>query len=86
MLALQLDLACEYDFCCVSKYFSLPWIQYAFANGSFEEASFSGGGNITFGGTLEGDAFFTTRLFLGELALGDVPVHFAYSVSRLICK
>ncbi|KAK9283155.1 hypothetical protein L1049_011386 [Liquidambar formosana] len=47
---------------------------------NFKEASYSGGGNITFKGTLEGNAYFTTRLFLGELILGDLPVHFTYSV------
>ena len=56
-----------------------------FGNGSFKEASYSGGGNITFKGTLDGDAYFKARLFQGELILGDLPVHFTYSVSYLIC-
>lgn len=60
----------------------LPWIKYVFSNGSFTEASFSGGGNITFKGSLEGDAYYTARLFLGELTFGDLPVHFTYSVSH----
>ncbi|KAL3521256.1 hypothetical protein ACH5RR_019405 [Cinchona calisaya] len=47
---------------------------------NFKEASYSGGGNITFKGTLDGDAYFTARLFQGELVLGDLPVHFTYSV------
>ncbi|PSS33281.1 Cytosolic endo-beta-N-acetylglucosaminidase [Actinidia chinensis var. chinensis] len=46
----------------------------------FKEASYSGGGNITFKGTLKDDAYFATRLFQGELLLGDLPVHFTYSV------
>ncbi|XP_027110733.1 cytosolic endo-beta-N-acetylglucosaminidase 1-like isoform X1 [Coffea arabica] len=46
----------------------------------FKEASYSGGGNITFKGTLDGDAYFKARLFQGELILGDLPVHFTYSV------
>uniref|UniRef100_A0A7N2MFH3 mannosyl-glycoprotein endo-beta-N-acetylglucosaminidase n=1 Tax=Quercus lobata TaxID=97700 RepID=A0A7N2MFH3_QUELO len=46
----------------------------------FNEASYSGGGNITFRGTLEDNAFFTRRLFHGELLLGDLPVNFTYSV------
>ncbi|GMY08305.1 cytosolic endo-beta-n-acetylglucosaminidase 2 [Fagus crenata] len=44
-----------------------------------KEASYSGGGNITFKGTLEDNAF-TTKLFHGELPLGDLPVHITYSV------
>ncbi|KAL6980751.1 mannosyl-glycoprotein endo-beta-N-acetylglucosaminidase [Sarracenia purpurea var. burkii] len=46
----------------------------------FKEASYSGGGNITFKGTLEDNASFMARLFQGELLLGDLPVHFTYSV------
>lgn len=46
----------------------------------FKEASYSGGGNVTFKGTLEDNAYFTTRVFQGELLLGDFPVHFTYSV------
>lgn len=47
---------------------------------NFKEASYSGGGNITFRGSLEGDAYFTTRLFQGELILGNLPLQFIYSV------
>jgi mannosyl-glycoprotein endo-beta-N-acetylglucosaminidase len=54
-------------------------------NGSFKEASYSGGGNITFKGTLEDNAFPTRRLFHGELPLGNLPIHFTYSVSYLLC-
>ncbi|KAL2558258.1 Cytosolic endo-beta-N-acetylglucosaminidase 1 [Forsythia ovata] len=46
---------------------------------NFKEASYSGGGNITFKGTLGGDTF-TARLFQGELLLGNSPIHFTYSV------
>ncbi|XP_059666788.1 cytosolic endo-beta-N-acetylglucosaminidase 1-like isoform X2 [Cornus florida] len=46
----------------------------------FKEPSYSGGGNITFKGSLEGNAYFTTRLFQGELLLGDLPIYFTYSV------
>ncbi|KAJ4702441.1 Cytosolic endo-beta-N-acetylglucosaminidase [Melia azedarach] len=46
----------------------------------FNEASYSGGGNITFKGTLENNAQFIARLFQGELLLGDLPVYFTYSV------
>ncbi|CAI9091776.1 OLC1v1026887C1 [Oldenlandia corymbosa var. corymbosa] len=46
----------------------------------FEETSYNGGGNITFKGTLGDDAYFTSRLFVGELDFGDSPVYFAYSM------
>ncbi|KAF8397213.1 hypothetical protein HHK36_016121 [Tetracentron sinense] len=46
----------------------------------FKDVSYSGGGNITFKGTLEDNAYFTTRLFQGELLFEDLPVHFTYSV------
>ncbi|XP_039047337.1 cytosolic endo-beta-N-acetylglucosaminidase 1-like isoform X1 [Hibiscus syriacus] len=46
----------------------------------FKEASFSGGGNLTFKGTLEANAYVSTRLFLGELVMVGLPVHFMYSV------
>lgn len=66
------------------SFFALDLNKYIFANGSFKEASYSGGGNITFRGSLEGDAYFTTRLFQGELLLGNLPLQFIYSVSHLI--
>ncbi|KAF8009735.1 hypothetical protein BT93_J0660 [Corymbia citriodora subsp. variegata] len=47
---------------------------------NFKEASFSGGGNITFKGTLKNNAHFTTRLFEAELPLGNSPIYFTYSV------
>ncbi|KZV25990.1 cytosolic endo-beta-N-acetylglucosaminidase-like [Dorcoceras hygrometricum] len=46
----------------------------------FKEDSYSGGGNITFSGTLGTHAEFTARLFEGDLLLGNSPVHFVYSV------
>ncbi|KAF2319176.1 hypothetical protein GH714_013759 [Hevea brasiliensis] len=45
-----------------------------------KEASYNGGGNITFKGFLEDSAVFTTRLFLAELPLGNQPLHLTYSV------
>ncbi|GFP96840.1 cytosolic endo-beta-n-acetylglucosaminidase [Phtheirospermum japonicum] len=45
----------------------------------FKEASYSGGGNITFTGTL-GDGAEFTRLFKGELHLGNSRIYFTYSV------
>ncbi|CAN6569020.1 unnamed protein product [Malus baccata var. baccata] len=46
----------------------------------FKEASYSGGGNITFKGNLEDSDNFSTRLFQGDVLLGDLPLHFTYSV------
>ncbi|KAJ6357500.1 hypothetical protein OIU78_005367 [Salix suchowensis] len=46
----------------------------------FKEASYRGGGNITFKGTLEENTDFTTRIFQGELLLGAVPLHITHSV------
>ncbi|XP_058207316.1 cytosolic endo-beta-N-acetylglucosaminidase 1-like [Rhododendron vialii] len=45
----------------------------------FKEASYSGGGNIKFKGTLPDVGYFSTKLFRGELLLGDLPVYFTYS-------
>ncbi|GMH04183.1 hypothetical protein Nepgr_006022 [Nepenthes gracilis] len=47
---------------------------------SFKEASYSGGGSVTFSGDLKDMNHFTTRLFQGELFMGDLPLHFIYSV------
>ncbi|KAB2011050.1 hypothetical protein ES319_D10G288300v1 [Gossypium barbadense] len=46
----------------------------------FKEASFNGGGNITFKGTLEAGTSFSTRLFSGQLLTGPLPIYFTYSV------
>ncbi|XP_010257045.1 PREDICTED: cytosolic endo-beta-N-acetylglucosaminidase 1-like [Nelumbo nucifera] len=46
----------------------------------FKDTSYSGGGNITFKGTLEENTDFSTRLFQGELPLVDQPVYISYSV------
>ncbi|KAH9702655.1 cytosolic endo-beta-N-acetylglucosaminidase 1 [Citrus sinensis] len=46
----------------------------------FKEASYSGGGNVTFKGTLEENASFIARLFQAELLLGNLPVYITYSV------
>ncbi|XP_031379476.1 cytosolic endo-beta-N-acetylglucosaminidase 1-like isoform X1 [Punica granatum] len=47
----------------------------------FNGESYSGGGNITFKGILsDNSAYFTTRLFRGELPLGSSPIQFTYSV------
>ncbi|CAJ1971056.1 unnamed protein product [Sphenostylis stenocarpa] len=45
-----------------------------------KEASYSGGGNITFKGSLEKDAYFKRRIFQGEFILSELPIHFFYSV------
>ncbi|KAG9141581.1 hypothetical protein Leryth_023959 [Lithospermum erythrorhizon] len=45
----------------------------------FKEASYSGGGNITFQGSLEKDATTILRLFEGDLLLGSTSVFLSYS-------
>uniref|UniRef100_A0A1J3CL91 mannosyl-glycoprotein endo-beta-N-acetylglucosaminidase n=1 Tax=Noccaea caerulescens TaxID=107243 RepID=A0A1J3CL91_NOCCA len=44
------------------------------------EASYNGGGNIAFRGILEGDAYFTARLFKPHLQLSSSPITISYSV------
>ncbi|EOA29966.1 hypothetical protein CARUB_v10013078mg [Capsella rubella] len=44
------------------------------------EASFNGGGNITFRGKLKEDAYFTTRLFKPHIQLSSSPITVSYSV------
>jgi len=46
-----------------------------------KEASYNGGGNITFKGSLEKDTYFKRRIFQGEFILSKLPIHFFYSVS-----
>ncbi|KAJ6900094.1 cytosolic endo-beta-N-acetylglucosaminidase 1-like [Populus alba x Populus x berolinensis] len=46
----------------------------------FKEASYRGGGNITFKGTLEENTDFTTKIFQGELLMDAVPLHITHSV------
>ncbi|KAL9230224.1 hypothetical protein vseg_005604 [Gypsophila vaccaria] len=45
-----------------------------------KEASYSGGGNVTFKGTLGANAFISKRLFLPKLLFKDSALHFSYSV------
>ncbi|KAL0719671.1 hypothetical protein Bca4012_068995 [Brassica carinata] len=44
------------------------------------EASYNGGGNIVFKGRLEGDVYFTARLFKPHLYLSSSPITISYSV------
>ncbi|KAI7744356.1 hypothetical protein M8C21_013809 [Ambrosia artemisiifolia] len=45
----------------------------------FKQASYSGGGNITFKGVLEGDAYITKRIFHGKIHSGN-SLRFTFSV------
>ncbi|KAI3519722.1 hypothetical protein L1887_08937 [Cichorium endivia] len=47
---------------------------------NYKEASYNGGGNITFKGTLEGNSYLKKRIFHGEVHMGISPLHFTYSV------
>ncbi|KAF8106576.1 hypothetical protein N665_0137s0028 [Sinapis alba] len=44
------------------------------------EASYNGGGNIVFKGRLEGDVYFTARLFKPLLPISSSPITISYSV------
>ncbi|XP_045800846.1 cytosolic endo-beta-N-acetylglucosaminidase 1 [Trifolium pratense] len=45
-----------------------------------KEASYSGGGNMTFKGSLEEQTHFERKIFQGEFLLSELPIHFIYSV------
>ncbi|ESW35571.1 hypothetical protein PHAVU_001G245900 [Phaseolus vulgaris] len=45
-----------------------------------KEASYSGGGNITFKGSLEDKTYFESKIFQGGFLLSELPVHFMYTV------
>ncbi|KAH1152860.1 hypothetical protein GLYMA_18G024300v4 [Glycine max] len=45
-----------------------------------KEASYSGGGNITFKGSLEEQTYYESKIFQGEFLLTNLPIHFIYSV------
>ncbi|MCH84583.1 cytosolic endo-beta-N-acetylglucosaminidase-like [Trifolium medium] len=45
-----------------------------------KEASYSGGGNITFKGSLGEQTHFERKIFQGEFLLSELPIHFIYSV------
>lgn len=51
---------------------------------SFKEASYSGGGNITFKGSLEEKSYFEKSIFRGEFPMDKSPIHLIYSVSSLL--
>ncbi|KAL4350157.1 hypothetical protein AHAS_Ahas10G0113900 [Arachis hypogaea] len=44
-------------------------------------SSYSGGGNITFKGSLEEHAHFEKKIFEAEFLLSELPIHLTYSVS-----
>ncbi|KAJ7959600.1 Cytosolic endo-beta-N-acetylglucosaminidase [Quillaja saponaria] len=46
----------------------------------FKEASYGGGGNLTFKGTLNDNNCFRTRIFQGEILFGNLSVLIIYSV------
>jgi len=51
------------------------------SNYSLKEASYSGGGSITFKGSLEEKTYFESKIFQGGFLLSEMPVHFMYTVS-----
>ncbi|KAG6531052.1 hypothetical protein ZIOFF_004822 [Zingiber officinale] len=55
-----------------------PWNNIS--SQGFQDASYSGGGNITAKGSLMDNSFFSAKLFHGQLLLDDQPVYISYSV------
>ncbi|XP_039135920.1 LOW QUALITY PROTEIN: cytosolic endo-beta-N-acetylglucosaminidase 1 [Dioscorea cayenensis subsp. rotundata] len=47
---------------------------------NFKDIAYSGGGSITFTGSLNQNASYSTRLFHGQLPCGDQPLYISYSV------
>ncbi|KAK7305920.1 hypothetical protein VNO77_43833 [Canavalia gladiata] len=45
-----------------------------------KEASYNGGGNITFKGSLGEQTYIESKIFQGEFLLSELPIHFIYSV------
>ncbi|KAI4306494.1 hypothetical protein L6164_029768 [Bauhinia variegata] len=75
------------SWCNLSNQGFQPFLEYAVPSPDsiqvfvdFKEASYSGGGNLVFKGSLEGKSHFLKRIFQGEFLLGEFPLHFMYSV------
>ncbi|KAK7281105.1 hypothetical protein RIF29_08805 [Crotalaria pallida] len=47
---------------------------------NLKESSYSGGGNITFTGSLEENTYFERKIFQGAFLLSELPIRFIYSV------
>lgn len=64
----------------------LTYLLYVFidlpSNCSLKETSYSGGGNITFKGSLEEKTYFESKIFQVGFLLSELPVHFIYTVSH----
>ncbi|KAL2317092.1 hypothetical protein Fmac_030968 [Flemingia macrophylla] len=86
-IAVEGDQVSDATWCNISSQGIQPLLEFADSTANsiqllvdLKEASYSGGGNITFKGSLERDAYFKKRIFQGEFILTDLPIHFIYSV------
>ncbi|KAL5125524.1 Cytosolic endo-beta-N-acetylglucosaminidase 1 [Glycine soja] len=81
------DLVSDATWCNISSQSIQPLLEFADSTANsiqlivdLKEASYSGGGNITFKGSLGEDTYFKRRIFQGEFILSKLPIHFIYSV------
>ncbi|QCE01374.1 cytosolic endo-beta-N-acetylglucosaminidase 1-like [Vigna unguiculata] len=81
------DQISEATWCNISSQGIQPLLEFADSSTNpiqllvdLKEASYSGGGNITFKGSLEKDTKFMRRIYEGEFILSESLIHFFYSV------
>ncbi|KAG4402694.1 hypothetical protein GLYMA_02G262251v4 [Glycine max] len=81
------DQVSDAPWCNISSQGVQPLLEFADSTANsiqlivnLKEASYNGGGNITFKGSLEKDTYFKRRIFQGEFILSKLPIHFFYSV------
>ncbi|XP_047175325.1 cytosolic endo-beta-N-acetylglucosaminidase 1-like [Vigna umbellata] len=81
------DQISEATWCNISSQGIQPLLEFADSTANpirllvdLKEASYSGGGNITFIGSLEKGTKFMTRIYQGEFILSESLIHFFYSV------
>ncbi|KAH1211828.1 Cytosolic endo-beta-N-acetylglucosaminidase 1 [Glycine max] len=81
------DQVSDATWCNISSQGVQPLLEFADSTANsiqplvdLKEASYSGGGNITFKGSLEKDNYLKRRIFQGEFTLSELPIHFFYSV------
>ncbi|TKY47580.1 Cytosolic endo-beta-N-acetylglucosaminidase 2 [Spatholobus suberectus] len=81
------DNVSDATWCNISCQGFQPLLEFADPTNSIQvsvdlkEASYSGGGNITFKGSLEEQTYFESKIFQGEFLLSELPIHLIYSAS-----
>ncbi|MED6211632.1 hypothetical protein PIB30_075627 [Stylosanthes scabra] len=80
------DLVSDATWCNISCQGFQPYLNFSDATNPIQalidlkESSYSGGGNITFKGSLEENAYFEKKIFEAEFLLSELPIHLTYSV------